>query len=45
MMIGGGLDGILTVRRHLDGWRGGLCGGPGEGTDVEPVRPTDLVST
>lgn len=45
VMIGGGLDGILTVRRYLDGWRGGLRGGPGEGADIEPVRPTDLVFT
>lgn len=44
-MIGGGLDGILTVRRYLDGWRGGLRGGPGEEADIEPVRPTDLVFT
>ena len=45
VMIGGGLDGILTVRRYLDGWRGGLRGGPGEGADIKPVRPTDLVFT
>lgn len=45
VMIGGGLDGILTVRRYLDGWRGGLRGGPGEGADIEPVRVTDLVFT
>lgn len=40
VMIGGGPDGILTVRRYLDGWRGGLRGGPGEGADIDPVRPT-----
>jgi hypothetical protein len=45
VMIGGGLDGILTVRRYLDGWRGGLRGGPAEGAEVEPVRATDLVFT
>lgn len=45
VMIGGGLDGILTVRRYLDGWRGGLRGGPAEEADVEPVRATDLVFT
>ena len=45
VMIGGGLDGILTVRRYLDGWRGGLRGGPDQGADVEPVHPTDLVFT
>jgi uncharacterized protein (DUF2384 family) len=45
VMIEGGLDGILTVRRYLDGWRGGLRGGPGEGADIEPVRDTDIVFT
>lgn len=45
VMIEGGLDGILTVRRYLDGWRGGLRGGPGEGADIEPVSETDLVFT
>jgi hypothetical protein len=43
VMIEGGLTGILTVRRYLDGWRGGLRGGAGEGVDIEPVRETDLV--
>lgn len=43
VMVEGGLDGILTVRRYLDGWRGGLRGGPGEGADIEPVREADLV--
>lgn len=45
VMIEGGLDGILTVRRHLDGWRGGLRGGHSDGADIEPVRETDLVFT
>lgn len=45
VMIEGGLDGIFTVRRYLDGWRGGLRGGPGEGADIAPVRETDLVFT
>jgi hypothetical protein len=45
VMIEGGLDGILTVRRYLDGWRGGLRGGPGDGVDVAPVSETDLVFT
>lgn len=45
VMIEGGLDGILTVRRYLDAWRGGLRGGPGDGADVDPVRETDLVFT
>ena len=43
VMIEGGLDGILTVRRYLDGWRGGLRGGPGEGVEVAPVGEADLV--
>ena len=41
VMVQGGLDGILTVRRYLDAWRGGLRGGPGAG--FEPVRESDLV--
>ena len=45
VMIEGGIDGILTVRRYLDGWRGGLRGGPGAGTDIDPVRLADLVFT
>lgn len=45
VMIEGGLDGILTVRRYLDAWRRGLRGGPGEGADIEPVREADLVFT
>lgn len=45
VMIDGGLDGILTVRRYLDGWRGGLRGGSGEGADIEPVSEADLVFT
>lgn len=45
VMIEGGLDGILTVRRYLDAWRDGLRGGPGEVADVDPVRKTDLVFT
>jgi len=43
VMIGGGLDGILTVRRYLDAWRGGLRGGPGAEAEVAPVRDTDFV--
>jgi hypothetical protein len=42
-MLEGGFDGILTVRRYLDGWRSGLRGGPGEGAHFEPVREMDLV--
>ena len=43
VMIAGGLDGILTVRRYLDAWRGGLRGGPGAADGFEPVRETDIV--
>ncbi len=45
VMLSGTQDGILTVRRYLDGWRGGLHGGPvGEGIEpVRPVRPEDIV--
>jgi uncharacterized protein (DUF2384 family) len=43
VMIGGGLDGILTVRRYLDAWRGGLRGGPGADAGFDPVREADIV--
>ena len=44
VMLGGGQDGILTVRRHLDAWRaGGLRGAPAPEIGVPPVRPEDLV--
>jgi hypothetical protein len=44
VMLGGGQDGILTVRRHLEAWRaGGLRGAPASATGVPPVRPDDLV--
>jgi hypothetical protein len=45
VMVEDGLDGILSMRRYLDGWRGGLRGGPGEGAGTEPVRATDLIFT
>jgi hypothetical protein len=41
VMLGGGQDGILTVRRHLEAWRAGGLRGAAEG--VAPVRPEDLV--
>ncbi|MCE0505916.1 hypothetical protein LR948_11150 [Roseivivax sp. GX 12232] len=31
LMVEGGLDGILNVRRYLDTWPSGRPGGPGEG--------------
>jgi hypothetical protein len=43
IMIDGGLDSILIVRRYLDAWRGGLSGDAGGA--VEPVRETNLVFT
>jgi len=43
IMVDGGLDGILTVRRYLDAWRGGLPGGPTAGTVYEPIKESDLV--
>ena len=43
VMLSGTQDGILTVRRYLDGWRGGLHGGPAPDSGVAPVRAEDLV--
>lgn len=42
-IVDGALDGILTVRRYLDAWRGGHVGlGAAEGT-FEPVTEGDVV--
>ena len=43
VMLGGAQDGILTVRRHLDAWRGGPRGAPAAESGVEPVRLEDIV--
>ncbi|NIY72725.1 DUF2384 domain-containing protein [Marivivens donghaensis] len=40
-VIDGGQDGILTVRRYLDAWRGGHMGHGAE--DFEPVGEDDVV--
>lgn len=43
MMVEGGLDGILTVRRYLDAWRGGLRGGPSDRGAFQAVEEKDIV--
>jgi hypothetical protein len=43
VMLDGTQDGILTIRRYLDGWRGGLRGTPDQADKVPPVRPEDIV--
>lgn len=43
VMVEGGPEGIIVVRRYLDAWRGGLHGAPAPSEAVEPVRPDDLV--
>lgn len=43
VMIGGGLDGILSVRGYLDAWRGGLRGGPSADAGFHPVCESDIV--
>ncbi|GIX17859.1 MAG: hypothetical protein KatS3mg119_2045 [Rhodothalassiaceae bacterium] len=43
VIVQGGLDGILTVRRYLDAWRGGLFEHAGVGVDLAPIDETDLV--
>lgn len=42
-IVDGGQDGMMTVRRYLDGWRGGAVGqGATEGS-FEPVTEEDVV--
>lgn len=41
LMIDGGQDGMMTVRRYLDAWRGGQMGLGAR--DVPPVTEADLV--
>ncbi|MBP6999927.1 antitoxin Xre-like helix-turn-helix domain-containing protein [Amaricoccus sp.] len=41
--IDGGLDGILTVRRHLDAWRAGALAADAPAADIPPVREEDIV--
>ena len=43
VMLSGAQDGILTVRRYLDAWRGGLHGMPAPESGVAPVRAEDLI--
>ena len=42
-MISGGLDGLMTVRRYLDAWRGGAMGFGARPEDFEPVTEDDIV--
>ena len=43
LMTSGTQDGLLLVRRYLDGWRGGLHGGPSQDGGVKSVSLDDLV--
>lgn len=43
LMTSGTQDGLLLVRRYLDGWRGGLHGGPSQDGGVKSVSLGDLV--
>ncbi|MCA8882897.1 MAG: DUF2384 domain-containing protein [Rhodobacteraceae bacterium] len=43
VMLNGAQDGILTVRRYLDAWRGGLRGAPDPGSGADPVQADDIV--
>lgn len=43
LMVDGGFDGLMIVRRYLDNWRGGLRGGPGAQGQFSPVREEDIV--
>lgn len=42
-MRAGGLDGLMTVRRHLDAWRGGAMGAGARPGAFEPVTEDDIV--
>lgn len=42
-MVDGGHDGLMTVRRYLDAWRGGNAGHGASGEDFEVVTEDDLV--
>lgn len=41
LIVDGGQDGMMTVRRYLDAWRGGHMGAGA--ADVPPVTASDLV--
>lgn len=43
VMVHGGLDGILTVRRYLDAWRGGPVEHGGSHSAFVPVGESDLI--
>jgi hypothetical protein len=43
LMVDGGFDGLMIVRRYLDSWRGGLRGGPGAAGQFSPVNEDDIV--
>lgn len=42
VMLEGTQDGILTVRRYLDTWRGGLRGAPDPASGISPVTMDDI---
>ncbi|PVH27304.1 MbcA/ParS/Xre antitoxin family protein [Pararhodobacter oceanensis] len=42
-MLAGGHDGLMTVRRHLDAWRGGDMGSGAPEGSFEPITEADLV--
>lgn len=44
LITGGTQDGLLTVRRHLDAWRGGPFAAPNQADEgAEPLAETDVV--
>mgnify|MGYP003624464857 CR=1 FL=1 len=43
VMLNGTQDDLMTVRRYLDAWRGGLDGGPSRENPIQPVRVEDIV--
>lgn len=43
LITSGTQDGLLQVRRYLDGWRGGIAAPPSPDVTVEPITADDLV--
>ncbi len=43
LVTSGTQDGLLTLRRYLDAWRGGSAAHPDPAAEIEPVTRESLV--